>query len=149
MGYNGPPLCRPKHVPNSLVMHLASMPLHCSLLPQSRSPTLLRCQINSHNEKTLAWERERTEAIKNTCLGEWEAGVVGLIDLFIHVGLCAQRCQLSHIARAVPKSFDLTSMRIMWQTFEKYGIGHIVERNKCPSSHYKKIHFRDDTCLSQ
>ena len=23
-------------------------------------------------------------------------GVVGLIDLFIHVGLCAQRCQLSH-----------------------------------------------------
>ena len=32
-----------------------------------------------------------------------------MIDLFIHVGLCAQRCQLSHIARAVPKSFDLTS----------------------------------------
>ena len=99
-------------------------------MPQSGSPTFLQCQINSRNEKTLAWERERTEAIKNTWLGELEAGVVGLINLFIHVGLCAQ---LSHIARAVPKSFDLASMHIVWHTFQKYGIGHIVEGNKCPS----------------
>jgi hypothetical protein len=76
-------------VPNSLLMHLASMPSIAHLVPQSGSPTLLRCQINSRNEKTLACERERTEAIKNTCLGEGEAGVVGLIDLFVHVGLCA------------------------------------------------------------
>ena len=85
-------------------------------------------------KKHCVGERERTKEIKNTCLAECEAGVVGLIDLFIHVGLCAQRCQLSHIARAVPKSFDLTSMRIMWHTFAKYGIGHIVEGNKCPSA---------------
>ena len=58
-------------------------------MPQSGSPTLLWCQINSRNEKTLAWERERTEAIKNTSLGEGEAGVVGLIDFFIDVDLCA------------------------------------------------------------
>ena len=69
---------------------------------------------------------------KNICVGEGEAGVVGLIDLFIHVGLCALRCQLSHIARAVPKSFDLTSICIMWHTFAKYGIGHIVEGKKMP-----------------
>ena len=134
MGYNGPPLCRPKHVPNSLWCIWHRCPSIAHLVPQSGSPTLLQYQINSSNEKTLAWERERTGAIKNTCLGEWEAGVVGLIDLFIHVGLCAHRCQLSHIAWAVPKSLDLTLMRIMWHTFAKYGIGHIVECNKCPSS---------------
>ena len=98
-------------------------------MPQSGSPTLLQCQINSHNENTHVWERERAEAIKKHLFGEREVGVVGLIDLFIHVGMCAQRCQLSHIARAVPKYLDLTSMRIMWHTFAKYGINHIVEGN--------------------
>ena len=105
------------------------------LVPQSGSHTLLRCQINSRNEKTLhGRERERTEAIKKYLFGRVRGWCSWFYWYFIPVGLCAQRGQLSHIARAVPKSIDLTSMRIMWHTFAKYGIGHIVEGNKCPSS---------------
>ena len=70
VGYNGPPLCRPKHVPNSLVMHLALMPLHCS--PAALDDLLCSGAkfTNAMKKHLRGRERERTEAIKSTCLGE-------------------------------------------------------------------------------
>ena len=89
------------------------------LVPQSGSPTLLRCQINSRNEKTLAWERERTTAIKKHLFGRVR-GWCSWFDWFVYT--CGSVCT------AVPTlSHRESGAKIFWFDIDAYYVAYFCE----------------------
>ena len=123
MGYVGQNMCQ---IHLWCIWHRCPSIAH--LVPQSGSPTLLRCQINSRNEKTLAWERERTEAIKKHLFGRVR-GWCSWFDWFVYT--CGSVCT------AVPTlSHRESGVKIFWFDIDAYYV-EIFLRNMASATQWK------------
>ena len=125
-------LCRPKHVPNSLVMHLASMPLHCS----PGAPIWITYFAPVTNEltqwkNTCVGERERTEAIKKHLFGRVR-GWCSWFDWFVYT--CGSVCT------AVPTlSHRESGAKIFWFDIDAYYVAYFWEIWHWPHSGRQKM----------